>query len=658
MKKGLRHIICPALTSLLLLAQGCIFEKEEVLPVPGELNTVGYLSLRLEAADSTPTRAVGDSFSYGKRDEFALAPGNHHYAVFYNDPTKAPIAIATLSDMVENEGSNKSANSTVAFATIAAQSEQPDMFENLKECLVLLNADVDANQLWSQSKASLLQTVVTSPFCKGSDGKEYFTMSNAVYVDGGQMVVSSKIDPSKVYTSYLEAIEMAWKGEAAVEVAVERLAAKVTLGFANSAYNDAATKKIFTPAENGILLFTHLSEGEIPHYSGDFSYQIQITGWGMNALEQKAYLFRNFKTAGNYFDGWYNTANQRVYWSEDCNYRPAVYPWQYRKAIDDPSVPYYADQTNILRNLSFEELSTNQFRQDCIYLPENTYDFTDGSFDRTLDGRTELLAGSHVIVCADLLTNIDDRNTYKAVDLYRDRNGNFYRSERDCFLALVTAMNNNLLSHSFLKYTYYDWEKGGGGQTLYAKTNGEYTLYYNGMKLTPENIGRVAGSLTIDASVQGGDGQRLIWMDGFSIQDDAGNQLQIYSNIDEVNPKDPNTNVRLREATVSDLKSLLLQYIGVIDHYKDGKMYYAVPVGYLKDAANSSAGEDSYAIYGVVRNCVYDIQIQDVTGLGTSVDNIAEPIVPNKVTTHDHLFISISILRWHEVDQNVPGVIS
>ena len=652
MKHCIQHIAALVLGFLLLSAAGC--SHDDAGPeIPRDANTVGYLSIRLEPSDGM-SRAVGDSFIYGKRSEFSLAPGNHHFAVFYNDEQAAPVAIATLSGLVEREGSDKNASSTVAFAAIASRSEQLDMLRRLQECFVLLNADINADALWTMPKEQLLRQTVSSPFCKGSDGKTYFTMSNAVYVEGGQLNAAAKVDPDKVYTSYLEAIEMAWKGEAAVEACVERLAAKIQLRFEKEAYNDPATEKIFTPAKNRIILFSRINN-DIPYYSGDYSYRIRITGWGMNALEQESYLFRNISPAGNYFDGWNNPTYMRAFWSEDCNYTLAVYPWQYRRAFDKSTMPHYAGQTNTLRNLSFSELNADRFNKDCIYIPENTYDFRDAGFSRTLDDRAELLAGTHVIVCADLLTDLDSPGVYRANDLYRDRNGNFYRSERDCFTALVTALNNNLLSHSFLKYTYYDWTNGGGEQTLFAKTNGEYCLYYNNTKLTPENIARLSGELTVPAEVQRGDGQRLVWMDGLSIRNERGEEVQIYSNIDEV---DSTKDRWLRTATVSDIKSLLLQYIGVIDHFRDGRMYYAVPVGYVKDEAGSAPNNDKYSIYGIVRNCFYDILIHDVTGLGTSVDNDAEPIVPNKVSTHDHLFISVDILHWHEVDQDVPGAIS
>ena len=684
-----RHIICIFLSmAFLLIAESCINDRfaedsdsgvegstdSVASPVAPGLNTVGYMSISLQRANGiTRGATVGDEFDYGSDEEFRLASGQHHFAIFYKDGQDTPVAVAALSSMSEGKEGNTTSPSTVVLATIAAKSEQKSVLEELKECIVILNTDIEVEQLMTTAKDALLNTIVKSPYYKNADGKEFFTMSNAVYVDNaGQKVITTKVDTEKIYSSYMEALEQAWKGNAAVNAYVERLTAKFSLEFSNNSYNNSTTEKIFIPKDNKIVVFSHLNNDGIPYYDEPdddddaFSYKIRITGWGINALEKESYLFRKIDAKGGYFDGWYKWYEKesendysrpfgRTYWSEDCNYTRAVYPWQYRRAVDKAEIPYYAGHSNILQNLSYTELNANGFGKKYLYAPENTYDFKDAAFKSSLDSRIELLAGTHLIVCAELLTNLDDINIHKAKDVYRDRNGIFYRSEKECFKALVTVLNNTIKSRSFLKYTYYNWDNGGGKQTLYAKTHGEYSLYYNGIKLTQENIDKLSGVLTSDAFISNGDGQRLVWMDGMSIRDDMGNPVEIYSNIDEVDEK---KNVWLREATIDDIKSILFEYTGAIDHFKDGKMYYAVPVGLIKDEANSTEQMDQYSVYGVVRNCQYSIQIEDVTGLGTSVDNDAEPIVPNKVSTHDHLFISFKILDWHLTEQNVPGVIN
>lgn len=655
MKVYFRHIAYIFFAFVLCTIAGCSKDHDlvddAVTHQPDGLNTIGYLSIRLQTSDGL-TR-IGEEFAQGEDAEFALAPGQHHFAIFYNDEQTGPMAVAALSGLSDNEEGGPTANSSVVLATIVAKSAKRELLEQLQECIVVLNSDFDITQLWTMSKDKLITTIVTSPFYKSTNGKEYFTMCNSVYIDNGKKVVAAKVDTSKIYTSYIEALEQAWKGNAAVVAYVERLAAKFSLRFANPQYNEAGAE-IYTPADNHIVIFSHVNDNGIPYYRDDYaSYQIKITGWGMNALEQVSYLFRQFKVDGNYFNGWYNTTNARAYWSEDRHYTQDVYPWQYRKAIDKIDIPYYQKNTdNILRNLSFDELNTNQKYQ---YTPENTYVINNAAFNQSLDARPELLAGTHMIVCAELLTDLDDGKGYYPHDVYRDRNGNFYPNEQDCIKARLTFFINSLNSHSFLKYKHYNWEEGTSDGMLYAWTKGNYRLYYNGDELTQNNIDKYYDALITDAIIKGGDGKRMIWANGMSIKDEQGNSLKIYTNIDEVDPK---KNSILRDATPDDIRSLLFEVIGAVDHFCDGKMYYAIPIGYIQDKANSTETSSKYSIYGVVRNSVYDILIHDITGFGTSVDKPTDPIVPNSVSTNDHLFISFDVLDWHWTDQKVPGVIT
>lgn len=636
-------------------------EKDTDRVSVNRVDTIGYMSIGLQMSDgSTRASKVGDEFAYGEDEEFSLASGEHHFAIFYKEGQDTPVAIATLSGMANEKEGELTSNTTVVFATIAVKSEQKRQLEELSECIVLLNVNINGNEMWTKTKKSLLNTIVESPYYESSTGRKFFTMCNSVYIDGdGKKIIASEVDTDKIYTSYMEALEQAWKGNAAVTAYVERLTARFTLEFSNCE-STGQDGYIYVPENNQMVVFSHINDNGIPYYdeatnsSSGYSYKIKITGWGVNALEQKHFLFRNINVAGNYFANWYSSENHRVYWSEDCNYTKATYPWQYRQAIDEPAIPYYKGQDNILRNRSFSELDGFQ---KYAYSPENTYNFADADFSLTLDSRVELLAGTHVIVCAQLLTNLDDVNSHVAKDVYRDRNGTYYRSEEDCFKSLVCVLNNTVSSRSFLKFRHYDWTKGGGNQTLYAKTDGSYYLYYNGTKLTPAMlksfVNQNKGNLMSDATLKNGDGKRLVWMDGMEIKDDAGKPLQIYTNIDEV---DPTKDIWLREATTDDVKSLIYEYIGAVDHFNEGKMYYAIPVGFIKNGTNAD-GTDKYSVYGVVRNCAYSIVVTDVTGLGTSVDNIDEPIVPNKVSTHDHLFVSFEILNWHVTEESVWGTI-
>ena len=653
----------------MFLFAGCradSFEEEPPLSEPVGGNVVGYIAVNLSLSDGG-TRAVGDEFKYDGDEDINLSSKANHFAVFYTDGQKLPVAVSELSYITEALTDGPQANASVVIAAIAARNENKEMLEKLHDCYVILNTNLPESVMWQYTADDLLNLRVESPFFT-HDGMQYFTMCNAVYLDGGQKKIDTRVDTSKIYRTYKEAIEEAWKGNAAVNAWVERLPAKFSLKFADPALNTQEAIREFVPSDNDLILFSHLSSGDIPYYKDHhdngqkLSYRIRITGWGLNATEEESFLFRRFNPSGAYFNGWYSTGNKRVFWSEDCNYGRATYPLQYRKVIDNTGIPVYskmaADGKNILRNYSFSDLlEANPFSQPYLYAPENTYDNKDQIFNANLDYKANLLAGTHIIVCAELLTNIENGNEWKTDDLFRDRNGSFYKNQKDCVKALVASMNNSLKTHSFLKFTYWDWDRGGVEMKLFAKTKGEYAIYYNGRKLTSQYIDEIFdanGSLTAIAEFKGSDGKRILWNDNLDILNEYGETLQIYSNIDEVDSKN---DVYLRPATVNDLKSVIFEHVGAVDHFKDGKMYYAIPIGLVPDAGASSANNTAYSVYGVVRNCLYSILIHDVKNIGAPVDDPLQPIVPNESSTSDHLYLSFDIIDWHVIEERVPGVI-
>lgn len=668
MKFLTRHITRLLLVAMLSVATGCASDVLEENPgdVMEGYDTIGYMAVRLMPSDGATRAAVGDEFDAGTAGEFSLSKEAGHYAVFYTGGQETPLAISELNGMTSDQSTDDKANSSLVYATIVGRNEMKEELEKFEECYVILNTNIPISDMIALTRDELLNKTVASPFFIDSKGERYFTMSNSVYVENGLKKIDTEVDTSKIFPSYQEAMEQAWKGNAAVTAYVERLSAKFSLRFEDERLNAQNAVREFIPKDNTMILFTGLSSGEVPYYADKdpatgtpYSYKVRLTGWGMNALEQETRLFRNFRPGVPYFDNWYSTGYKRAYWSEDCHYDKEAYAWQYRKVIDNSGIPVYEGRDNILRNYSYLELNSNGFNKSYQYTPENTFDFRDPVFARELNSRPEMLAGTHIIVCAEMLTNIQNPGVWAPQDIYRDRNGSYYKNELDCVKALVSSFNNILKSHAFLKFTYWDWSKGGVEYKLFAMTRGEFGLYYDGRKLDPqyvEELYKQGVSFLAEAEFKGSDGKRILWNDKFTIQDAQGNQLQSYSNIDEV---DASKNEYLRPSTVNDMKSVIFENVGAVDHFQDGKMYYAIPIGYVQNqAATPENGQAPYSVYGVVRNSTYEIVITGVSGLGTSVDIETQPIIPNTVSSQDHLFIGFEILEWHPIENTVPGVIN
>jgi hypothetical protein len=95
-----------------------------------------------------------------------------------------------------------------------------------------------------------------------------------------------------------------------------------------------------------------------------------------------------------------------------------------------------------------------------------------------------------------------------------------------------------------------------------------------------------------------------------------------------------------------DLNDELKLYIAPALLYANGMTYYHTDIEHLKTQTTKT--------YGVVRNHIYDININSISGLGTPVADPNEPIVPEKIEEETYYVAAqVQILKWKMVSQSV-----
>ena len=88
--------------------------------------------------------------------------------------------------------------------------------------------------------------------------------------------------------------------------------------------------------------------------------------------------------------------------------------------------------------------------------------------------------------------------------------------------------------------------------------------------------------------------------------------------------------------------------------YKDGMMYYSIPIEHLRGAGTYEAKNLVEADYGVVRNHWYNLTISKIANLGRGVWNPNEQIVPDDNDAKKYYVAAqINILSWKIVKQSV-----
>ena len=88
-----------------------------------------------------------------------------------------------------------------------------------------------------------------------------------------------------------------------------------------------------------------------------------------------------------------------------------------------------------------------------------------------------------------------------------------------------------------------------------------------------------------------------------------------------------------------------LEGFATVKLWNGGKAYYYLPIAHLAES-NLDA---------VVRNHVYQMNLNSVTGLGTPVPNPDKVIIPEKVEGDELSYIaaSVYVLKWNLVENNV-----
>lgn len=79
----------------------------------------------------------------------------------------------------------------------------------------------------------------------------------------------------------------------------------------------------------------------------------------------------------------------------------------------------------------------------------------------------------------------------------------------------------------------------------------------------------------------------------------------------------------------------------------EGKTYYFIPIKHL-------GTDNTVAEYGIVRNHIYDVKVNNITGFGTPVynpDDVIIPTMPDETKTY--LAAKINVLQWRVVSQDV-----
>ena len=679
-----------------------------------DADAAGWIIYQVMPWQDNETRADDDT-SNGTPDEYAIAPGNYHFILFYEkgNDNAAPMAVLSMED-AGNYAPDVSWATRMLIAIYPISQDQMDDFQQFLtkfEAMALLNFDPKQN-LGSDEAAwdDLEKITITRSQLKAKlaeqgtiqvNDTKYFTMTSSTYQNSeGDIVYASESRSNKVYETKARALTAALSGEANIVSYVERVVAKVVPFFAWESGKESGNYLYRQdPNNTQINLFAGFSDDDrYDIRTTQRHWNAKLVGYGINGLEQSSFLFKKISAGGYRFNGsyaWNNPDRRRSHWAEDPHYEinanyALYYPHQYRAALE---------ATDTLRDYhrTRDERMSKDFSRRLLTYAQNDY----GSVDHVPQWDDEeyftltfmqpnssyylRYVSFDDLMTAEIASTAQQQAFYPLENTYDDSNGllsqrgyftagthllvacqleidgvtpasDLYKDQNDIFY----TRRDDLLEAKFKLVTEKALKGGNSGLNI---------LHVNWYDHQPDaNYLRtlewpVDSKLYIERHGDTAPGVWSEWMDEASAWLDltlipaelTGGDGQLL-----IAPKWHNNKFAIgtapgaddfQEISYDEIISLFHKLVGPIDHYRKGYMYYAAPVGH--NARNNDEWKSTQVgSVGVVRNHYYQLHVNGVSQPGRSVDMTAQPIIPLLDVKRDYIDVSVKILDWHGTYQD------
>lgn len=632
-----------------------------------------FVNIAVQSA-GTATRAEGDEdpdvtkepgFDKGTEIENHI---NTIFLVFYdqNGDRVATTQVRKENASVDTDGRNESENHIyggVVQIDIKHGSLPPAYVMAFINPITATNFEI--NPEFASLKA--MQQVTRD---KIIDDQNRFAMSKSVYygtdrVTGRQdeKIVATPLTNGQLFTTK-ESAEAALTADAGsvVDVYVERYAVKVQFSL-----DKDANKTLELTGTDYTLEF-------VPEY------------WAVNSYESTTYATKSFfsvtadghvdyenslsfATLNRAFGGTDNTApwfwnsaqHHRCYWAQS----PAYYANKYPRVADDildkqttygPSggyaLGYYSYkemQDNASNKLNAKARNLNASDQSTmpIYARENTVAGT-----ALQNAAKDPFASPKAAIPSVVLVGHYN---------LKDKSGAAVTTSRFYIMGNATNgytlfKNNDEMLNYFVQTTV-PFATEEGGETFFNYVNGEFTNYnYKDYFVIEHPKASVRGSLAEENS----DNQKALILDSrfVTVQIDKAKLRQLsedYPLYAYLNGK----YVLVDENNVDAVNQQMMYTAGMVQGFDGGKAYFTIPIKHLGfyRAGNTNAGKNANdkdfkwtdvrtGDFGLVRNHVYSIIVDNIMGLGNGIPNPNDPIVPP--TDPEEYFIGarLIILNW------------
>lgn len=594
------------------------------------------------AADSDPDYTNGDA----QESKVSMV-----YFVFYDtkgevvgDIVQVPVAnLGTATTPDSETGSIVRSYTSIVPVSILKGQESPT------QVMCYVNPLTPAEL---QNPLNVIETVTRLRVVNGTGENQLFPMSNSVYYASTTAegpVRATPIGEGQLFESEQDAEDAVAKKPTAarVNIYVERYASKLGVKQAANAVKDYEA-----------------GEGEEV-----FTLTFEPTAWALNQVSKIGYVTKSYRAAAgngemlgkNYTYGeanaaingtlagvnawkWNSDGNHRSYWACSPSYYSTKYP-EVAGDITDPD-EYELQYLTESQALSVDYAhavtaagTTDYFRETTT----GTLGLTSVNPAATIP--SVILVGKYQIKKGE--TEVDEGTTFYTYQKNAAGNANIYFEATGNNAASAVEGGTSMLRRFINQITILTKRTGAGTETdpyVYTQfdpQNNAADLQYLAGQLKIAKVSSTAGNV---ANVKVAARRRTVQLNSAPA---AGDFTLCYANGANY--------AEVTAANLATVNQLLMQNVGFADKYNAGSAYFNIPVKHLGWYRTGNANLNATTIdwskvmigdFGMVRNHVYDISVNNISGLGTAIADPNDPIVPPAETKDYFVAYQLNILNW------------
>lgn len=611
---------------------------------------------------------------------------NSIYLMFYDkngDPVGEPIPVnnTTPIDITTANGNIAAGASKIVTVTVPASADK-----DKEPVSVMCFVNPRSLNALNQSLYNIETTTRTS--LTDADGN--FSMTNSVYYDEttGNIVRAVNVE-KQLYKTEKEAIDALAAGNATI-INVERYAAKVKFS-----YN---AEKIST---FDIPTVTINADGSISEGTAKQTLTFTPTGWQVNTTNAHTYVTKLFRTSdalgtvsgkdytyteeNNILNArgrgwtWNSPANTRSFWANSPAYYLTSFP---ETASDIKANGVKNDPTgtwiykDMIHYFDFNDVHTDN--ANAITVPHHYYLESTVSQNCFTQANNPAASAPSLILTGQYKIGDNDAQTFYTYKIFGLSNTDAKTETYIC--AGVDANGKSTIEGiPSMMNVFFNQSK-----VVYLSPVTNTDMKEENMKLlVDDNTPIWASSLAAFEIDRPSDAviakigqlasrkatlQLKSTFDGSAID---GNYICVAtgSGIKKVvpNPTEGQT-LNANEISLNDANVIIAGNARNCDVYTNGYAYFTQPIVHLGFYAGTNPNKNTetgalvtpvnwsaarVGDFGLVRNHVYDIYVNSITGFGIAVREVNDPIVPPKDEVNYYMAMQLNVLSWAVVPQQV-----